>query len=183
MGRKRKGGKKVNGTTQGCPLKNHELIVNVFNDKTKKHVSEPIQIKVGGPTPGQQPTKDGQAWFTDRTAGKYTIQIPSLPDSLKPLFATPLPEVSCTIKDELEVVTLRLKEALHSFGVRVEDEDGNIVKDVTIKLKLTNNSERTVNLAEATLEDDGTYLIPASLPAGVCEVSFPELFDVEWKAK
>ena len=70
----------------------------------------------------------------------------------------------------------------HWIGVRVVDPEGKVVKDVTVKLKLCDGSERTVRLTEATLRRDGSYRIDG-LPSGVCQISFPEIADVDWKPK
>jgi hypothetical protein len=69
------------------------------------------------------------------------------------------------------------------IGVRVVDEDGKPVKDVKVRLKLTDGSVTTVDFASAKLEADGSYRTEKILDPGDCEISFPDLFDVEWKAQ
>ena len=74
-----------------------------------------------------------------------------------------------------------LKDNTHWIAVRVVGEDdGKVIKDVSVKLKLTDGTERTVKLSDVTLKRDGSYRIDG-LPAGVCDISLPETFDPEWK--
>lgn len=71
----------------------------------------------------------------------------------------------------------------HWIGVRVEDEEGNSVKDVSVTIELTDGSDLTINFATAALEPDGTYRTQKVLPSGDCEFSFPDVQDVEWWPK
>ncbi len=64
----------------------------------------------------------------------------------------------------------------HWFGIRVVDEKGKPVPGVKVKLKLTDGTTPAI-----TIDDTGGYTTAKCLEAGNCEVTFPELFDVEWK--
>jgi hypothetical protein len=64
----------------------------------------------------------------------------------------------------------------HWIGVRVVDEKGKPVVGVKIKLKLPNG-----NISEDTSDKNGKYTTGKALPAGSCDISLPEEFDLEWK--
>ncbi len=75
------------------------------------------------------------------------------------------------------------KQDKHWIGVRVEDEDGNLVKDVTVHLKLPGDNELDVDMGSAKLEKDGSYHTKKIYDAGTCEFSFPEMINLEWWPK
>jgi hypothetical protein len=64
----------------------------------------------------------------------------------------------------------------HWIGVRVVNEKGKPVAGVKLKLKLTDGTT-----PEVTSDKNGKYTTPKNLPAGNCEISFPDVFDLEWK--
>ncbi len=64
----------------------------------------------------------------------------------------------------------------HWFGVRVVDKKGKVVPGVKVKLKLTDGTTPVI-----TIDKTGAYKTTKCLNPGNCEVSFPDLFDVEWK--
>jgi len=68
----------------------------------------------------------------------------------------------------------------HWVGVRVVDEDGNVVRDIRVSFELTDGSDYTLNLSSQTLEADGTYRTKTVLPDGVCKFGLPDIQDVEW---
>lgn len=69
------------------------------------------------------------------------------------------------------------------IGVLVVDERGRPVKDVKVKLKLTDGSEVVIDFLSAELQPDGSYRTDRVLDPGQCEISFPELCDAEWRPK
>lgn len=64
----------------------------------------------------------------------------------------------------------------HWFGIRVVDEAGKAVPGVKVKLKLTDGTTPVI-----TIDETGSYTTAKCLDPGNCDVSFPDLFDVEWK--
>jgi hypothetical protein len=64
----------------------------------------------------------------------------------------------------------------HWIGVRVVDDQGKPVPGVKVKLKLNDGTTPDITVGKT-----GSYTTPKNLDTGNCEVSFPELFDVEWK--
>jgi hypothetical protein len=68
----------------------------------------------------------------------------------------------------------------HWFGIRVVDEAGKVVKDVTAELLLTGGTQAVVDFSTETLEKDGTWRTQKVLESGQCVVSFPELYNLEW---
>lgn len=66
----------------------------------------------------------------------------------------------------------------HWIGVRVVDEWGKPVAGLKIKLKLTDGTT-----TEVTSDKKGKYATAKVLPAGSCDISFPEVFDPEWRAQ
>jgi hypothetical protein len=71
----------------------------------------------------------------------------------------------------------------HWVGVRVEDEDGAIVKDIQVHAQMTDGSDFTMNLASQPLWPDGSYHTQVVLPAGTCNFGLPDVHDVEWWPK
>jgi hypothetical protein len=67
-------------------------------------------------------------------------------------------------------------EQKHWIGVRVVGEDGKPLAGVKIKLKLTDGTTRDV-----VSDANGKYVTDKVLPAGSCDISFPDLFDIEWQ--
>jgi hypothetical protein len=70
------------------------------------------------------------------------------------------------------------KTPKHWIGVRVEDEDGKLVKDVTVHAKL--DDEFDVDMATAAVGKDGVYKTKKIFDPGECEFSFPAVYDVDW---
>jgi hypothetical protein len=70
----------------------------------------------------------------------------------------------------------------HWIGVRVEDEDGNLVKDVVIHAKLE-DAEYSMDLATAALDSSGVSKTKKIFDSTECEFSFPDLYDVDWWIK
>jgi hypothetical protein len=68
----------------------------------------------------------------------------------------------------------------HWFGIRVVDEAGKVLKDVTAQLSLTDGSSPSVDFSHEELEKDGTWRTQKVLESGQCEVSFPQIFNMEW---
>lgn len=68
----------------------------------------------------------------------------------------------------------------HWIGVKVVDEDGNTVKDVTVQCSMDDGFAFPVDLSKETLEGDGSYKTGKVLDGANCAFSFPSLFDVEW---
>jgi len=68
----------------------------------------------------------------------------------------------------------------HWFGIRVVDEAGKAVHDVTAEIVLPDGSTTVVDFSTETLETDGTWRTAKVLDAGDCAVTFPELHDMEW---
>ena len=66
----------------------------------------------------------------------------------------------------------------HWLGIRVVDEKGKAVSGVKVKLKLTDGTTPVI-----TVDKSGNYKTAKCLSPGDCEISFPDLFDVEWKPK
>lgn len=66
----------------------------------------------------------------------------------------------------------------HWFGVRVTDEAGKPVKGLTVSLTLSDGSTTRV-----TLPDHGAHTTDRVLPAGQCQISLPDVLDVEWWTK
>lgn len=63
----------------------------------------------------------------------------------------------------------------HWIGVRVVDEAGKPVPGIKVTLKLTDGTNPTI-----TTDSTGSYTTTKTLDAGNCEISFPDLFDLEW---
>ncbi len=68
----------------------------------------------------------------------------------------------------------------HWIGVKVLDEDGNVVKDVTLHCKLDDGTTFDLDLSTASLAKDGTYKTKTILDASNCDFSFPSLVNSEW---
>lgn len=68
----------------------------------------------------------------------------------------------------------------HWFGIRVVDEAGKVVKDVTAEALLTGGAQAVVDFSTEPLEQDGTWRTEKVLEAGQCAVSFPDLYNMEW---
>jgi hypothetical protein len=68
----------------------------------------------------------------------------------------------------------------HWIGVRVEDEDGAVVRDIDVHFELTDGSDFTLNLQSQVLGADGSYKTEVKLPGGNCAFGLPEVHDVEW---
>lgn len=75
------------------------------------------------------------------------------------------------------------KENKHWVGVRVEDEKGKLVKDVTVHLKLPDGSDVDIDMATAAVGADGAYKTCKTYDPGTCDFSFPSLFNLEWWPK
>lgn len=82
----------------------------------------------------------------------------------------PLPQAKCSV-----VLPCKKK---HWIGVRVVDEAGKPVSGITIKLKLTDGTNPTV-----ASDKNGNYKSDLTLPDGSCDISFPDLIDVEWNPR
>lgn len=67
----------------------------------------------------------------------------------------------------------------HWIGVRVEDEQGNVAKDITIHCKLS-DATFDVDFGNALLDSTGVYKTDKSFGAGTCDFSIPAVYDVEW---
>ena len=67
------------------------------------------------------------------------------------------------------------------IGVRVIDESGKAVKDIKVKMKLTDGSVVTIDFASTALDGDGSYKTARTIDPGDCEISFPDTYDIEWK--
>ncbi|SRR5579884_4124376 len=68
-------------------------------------------------------------------------------------------------------------EKKHWFGVRLVDDAGKPVALEKVKIKLSDGTVQNVRLDKA-----GNFKTKKILPAGSCQVWFPDLFDVEWKS-
>src|SRR5258708_5861327 len=71
----------------------------------------------------------------------------------------------------------------HWIGVKVEDEDGKPVKDVTVHCKLNDGTAFSVDFSTAALEKDGSYQTKKVLDAATGDFTFPDLHNVEWWPK
>jgi len=67
-------------------------------------------------------------------------------------------------------------EKKHWMAVRVVDERGKPVKDVKVKLKLSDGSTSNI-----TTDKNGKFKTPKNLPPGNCTIALPDVFDAEWK--
>ena len=68
----------------------------------------------------------------------------------------------------------------HWIGVKVVDEDGKAVKDVTVQCNMDDGFGFPVDLSKAKLEADGSCKTAKVLEGANCSFTFPSLFDVEW---
>lgn len=68
----------------------------------------------------------------------------------------------------------------HWFGIRVVDEAGKAVKDVTAEILLVGGMPAVVDFSTEPLEKDGTWRTEKVLESGQCAVAFPELYNLEW---
>jgi hypothetical protein len=68
----------------------------------------------------------------------------------------------------------------HWIGLKVQDESGDKVTDVRVRVKQPDGNVLSLDLSQETLEADGTYRTQKVLPAGNCEISFPEIYNLEW---
>ena len=68
----------------------------------------------------------------------------------------------------------------HWFGIRVVDEAGKVVTDVTAEVLLTGGSLAVVDFLTESLEKDGAWRTEKVLESGQCVVAFPDLYDMEW---
>jgi hypothetical protein len=75
------------------------------------------------------------------------------------------------------------KKDKHWVGVRVEDEDGKLVKPITVHMKLPDASELDVDMRTAALDGSGAFKTAVIYDPGNCEFSFPELYNLEWWPK
>jgi hypothetical protein len=68
----------------------------------------------------------------------------------------------------------------HWIGVKVLDEDGKPVKDVTVNGEFNDGESFTADFSSATLQPDGSYKTDQIYDATTCEITFPDVYDVEW---
>ncbi len=71
----------------------------------------------------------------------------------------------------------------HWVAVRVEDEDGTVVRDIKVHGELTDGGDFTMNLSSQTLGADGSYRTQVVLPSGTCKFGLPDVQDAEWWSK
>jgi hypothetical protein len=70
----------------------------------------------------------------------------------------------------------------HWVGVRVEDEDGKLVNDVSVHCTLS-DGEFDVDMSTAPVDKDGVFKTQKLYDPGQCVFSFPAVYDVEWWPK
>jgi hypothetical protein len=67
----------------------------------------------------------------------------------------------------------------HWIGVCVKDDAGNLAKDVTVHLELTDGA-LDLDMASAAVGQDGVYRTNRIYDSTTCKFSFPDLYDVDW---
>jgi hypothetical protein len=77
---------------------------------------------------------------------------------------------------EEPVQPCKRKDQKHWIGIRVVDDKGKPVAGVKVKVKLTDGST-----VDVTTDKKGQWKTQKVLPAGSCDISFPETLDKEWK--
>ncbi len=60
--------------------------------------------------------------------------------------------------------------------MRVVDENGKALRGVRLKVKLTDGTT-----VDVTSDKNGKYTSAKSYPAGNCDITFPDTFNLEWK--
>ncbi|HTX39057.1 MAG TPA: hypothetical protein VME43_28730 [Bryobacteraceae bacterium] len=68
----------------------------------------------------------------------------------------------------------------HWIGVKVVDQDGKPVKDVTVNGEFNDGASFSVDFSSATLQPDGSYKTETIYDGTTCDFTFPSLYDVEW---
>ena len=68
----------------------------------------------------------------------------------------------------------------HWIGIKVQDEDGKKVTDVKVNVKLPDGGSLSIDFGSETLESDGTYRTKKVLAPGKCDITFPEVYNLEW---
>ena len=130
---------------------------------------------------GMRQTKmeNGIADFNVVPIGKHSIRV-TLQGQMAKDYLVPKDPVEVTLKNGDNVTVPIEVEPQSWIGVKVVDEAGHPVKDVKVRIKLTNGSTVDVDFNSATLQSDGSYQTDHNIDPGQCEISCPELFDLEW---
>lgn len=136
--RKPKGGRKARSAVQKCQRK-ATLVVNIVDRQTRRPVPSAKDITVTASGLASQGTKSSQTIFWEVPFGDYTVNLDPLPDSvLDAGYYLPTGddqvEEEIGVVSEMEVVTLKLPSTW--VVVRVEDDAGKKLDDITVKLKL-----------------------------------------------
>lgn len=162
---------------QSCPLTKKGVIwVNVVN-------------LAGGSVHGVSITIDGVGETTDPVgfatsgpvpAGGKTVTLENkFEGALKQYYLCDPATRTVPVADgEVSVVEFKLPSWIE---VRVEDDKGKLVDDVTVVVKDASGA-RTETLTKDKLDPGGFYRVETLYP-GECEISFPDLCDTEWSAK
>ncbi|HUT35743.1 MAG TPA: hypothetical protein VNE39_19805 [Planctomycetota bacterium] len=190
--------KKVASATAPCPLKKGMLLVQVRR-RDGKPLSQPPKVSLSGPTPKQAAASpQGRAQFTGLDHGDYSVTFACPGEErnfaharVKPpsTVAVTVPEVHLVIY-ELYVgpraaaagpavapaATRRGKRTPHWIKVLVADEDRKPVTDVTVRVRVPDGTVHT-----GKPDGGGLYKVESFYDAGQCEISFPDVYDIEWK--
>ncbi len=131
---------------------------------------------------GMRQTKmeNGIADFNVVPTGKHSIKV-VLQGQMAKDYKAPTDPVEVTLKNGDNVTVPIEVEPQAWIGVKVVDEAGQPVKDVKVRIKLTNGSTVDVDFNTAALQADGSYQTEHNIDPGQCEISCPELFDLEWR--
>ena len=140
---------------------------------------EGVKVSIGGTIK----TTDTSG-FTSRDPiepGEEKVEVVDLgPHKSKFLVPETGPVSAMTANGQISLIEFQISTWIE---IRLEDEKGTAVDGATVKLICPDGTERTETLTKEKLTKDGVYRLDKGMWPGDYEISFPGIYDAEWKPK
>jgi hypothetical protein len=167
---------KVLGKPQtGCPPK---AAVWVYVTDYSGLGKEGIKVSVAGVVKPTDP--GGFASYDPVEPGEKKVQVIDLgAHAAKFLLPESGPISAMAANGQISLIEFQISTWIE---IRLEDEKGTVSEDGAVKLLCPDGAEKTETLSKEKLTKEGVYRLDKGMWPGDYEISFPRLYDAEWKA-
>jgi hypothetical protein len=168
--------KRLGATAQPCPQKGALWVL--ANNMAGEGILG-VGIKVNGTT--DHTDKVGFVGFKGLDEGTIKFEVTEIIGAAKDQYELPEQRVfEASIKNgQSSMVELELGSWIE---IAPKNGAGETVYDLTVNIVLPDGAERTLRLTKELLGKDGVYRIP-KIWFGDCTITFPDLYDADWKTK